>query len=81
MQKKQVPAAGQRLYNSTPQISETGAWQLRAQFLINSNYAHSFRRLGARLDTTLTAHTLCIYIKHRLALHDSLQIKTLALPN
>ena len=37
-------------------------------------------RLGARLDTRLTAHTLCIYIKRRLALHDSLQITTLALP-
>ena len=61
-QKQQLPRELRRLYNSVRQIIETVNGQLTEQFNIETNHAHSFRGLCARLYTKLTAHTLCIYI-------------------
>ena len=79
-QKKQISASARRLYNSVRQIIETVNSQLVAQFSIETNHAHSFSGLCARLYTKLTAHTLCIYINRLLGVHDYLQIKKLAFP-
>ena len=80
-QKKQISASARRLYDSIRQIIETVNSQLGAQFSIETNHAHTFRGLCARLYTKLTAHTLCIYINRLLGVHDYLQIKKLAFPN
>ena len=80
-QKKQISASARRLYDSVRQIIETVNSQLGAQFSIETNHAHTFRGLCARLYTKLTAHTLCIYINRLLGVHDYLQIKKLAFPN
>ena len=80
-QKKQLPRELRRLYNSIRQIIETVNGQLTEQLNIETNHAHSFRGLCARLYTKLTAHTLCIYINRLLGKPDFLQIKTLAFPN
>ena len=80
-QKKQLSASARRLYDSVRQIIETVNSQLGAQFSIETNHAHTFRGLCARLYTKLTAHTLCIYINRLLGVHDYLQIKKLAFPN
>ena len=79
-QKIQIPAAARRLYDRVRQIIETVNSQLVAQFSIETNHAHTFRGLSARLYTKLTAHTLCIYINRLLGVHDYLQIKKLAFP-
>ena len=60
---------------------ETVTSQLNAQFSIETNRAHTFWGLCARLYTKLTAHTLCIYINRLLGVHKYLQIKKLAFPN
>ena len=52
----------------------------RVQVGIETNHAHTFRGLCARLYTKLTAHTLCIYINRLLGVQDYLQIKKLAFP-
>jgi hypothetical protein len=80
-QKKQLPRELRRLYNSIRQIIETVNGQLTEQLNIETNHAHSFRGLCARLYTKLTAHTLCIYINRLLGKPDFLQIKILAFPN
>ena len=80
-QKKQLSASVRRLYNSVRQIIETVTSQLSAQFSIETNHAHTFRGLCARLYTKLTAHTLCIYVNRLLGVHDYLQIKNLGFPN
>ena len=80
-QRKQITASVRRLYNSVRQIIETVTSQLNAQFSIETNRAHTFWGLCARLYTKLTAHTLCIYINHLLGVHEYLQIKKLAYPN
>ena len=80
-QKKQLPKELRRLYNSVRQIIETVNGQLTEQLNIETNHAHSFRGLCARLYTKLTAHTLCIYINRLLGRPDFLQIKALAFPN
>ncbi len=79
-QKIQIPASARRLYDRVRQIIETVNSQLVAQFSIETNHAHTFRGLSARLYTKLTAHTLCIYINRLLGVHDYLQIKKLAFP-
>jgi hypothetical protein len=79
-QKKQMPASMRRLFNSVRQIIETVNGQLTEQFHIETNHAHSFWGLCARLYTKLTAHTLCIYINRLLGNPDFLQIKALAFP-
>ena len=48
---------------------------------IGKNHAHSFAGLRARLESKVTAHTLCIYINRLLGKADALQIKCLAFPN
>ncbi len=80
-QRKQISASARRLYDRVRQIIETVTSQLNAQFSIETNHAHTFRGLCARLYTKLTAHTLCIYINHLMGVSDYLQIKQLAFPN
>lgn len=80
-QKRQLPAQLTHLHNAVRQIIETVNGQLTEQFNIESNHAHSFWGLCARLYTKLTAHTLCIFINRLLAKPDFLQIKSLAFQN
>ena len=80
-QKQQLSKPARRLYNSLRQIIETVNSQLAAQFNIETNHAHTFQGLCARLYTKLTAHTLCIYINRLMGVQDYLQIKKLAFPN
>lgn len=79
-QKQQVSSEVRRLLNQVRQIIETVNGQLTEQFQIESNHAHSFWGLCARLYTKLTAHTLCIYINRLLGNPDWLRIKQLAFP-
>lgn len=80
-QKRQLPKPVRRLFNSVRQIIETVNGQLVEQFHIETNHAHSFWGLCARLYTKLTAHTLCIYLNRLMGKPDYLQIKGLAFPN
>lgn len=80
-QKKQLSEAKRRLVNAVRQMIETVNAQLSAQFHIETNHAHTFWGLCARLYTKLTAHTLCVYINRLLGKSDFLQIKSLAFPN
>jgi Transposase DDE domain len=79
-QQPQLPRESKRLYNSVRQIIEAVNGQLTEQFKIETNHAHSFWGLCARLYSKLTAHTLCIYINRLLGNPDFLQIKALAFP-
>jgi DDE family transposase len=79
-QHEQLPDDTRRLINQVRQIIETVNGQLTEQFQIESNHAHSFWGLCARLYTKLTAHTLCIYLNRLLGKPDWLQIKALAFP-
>jgi len=79
-QKVQVPPAVRRLINHVRQRIETVNGQLTEQFQIETNHAHSFWGLCARLYTKLTAHTLCIYLNRLLGNPDWLRIKQLAFP-
>ena len=79
-QKAQVPREVRRLINQVRQIIETVNGQLTEQFQIETNHAHSFWGLCARLYTKLTAHTLCIYLNRLLGNPDWLRIKALAFP-
>lgn len=80
-QKKQLPQQVQHLFNAIRQMIETVNGQLSEQFHLETNHAHSFWGLVARLYTKLTAHTLCIYINRLLGKPEFLQIKALAFPN
>jgi IS5 family transposase len=80
-QKVQLPRPVRRLFNAVRQIIETVNSQLSEHLNIETNHAHSFWGLCARLYTKLTAHTLCIYINRLLGKPDFLQIKALAFPN
>ena len=80
-QKQQLPREIRRLFNAVRQIIETVNGQLSEQFNIQTNHAHTFWGLCARLYTKLTAHTLCIYINRLLGKPEFLQIKALAFPN
>ena len=79
-QKQQVSPEVRRLINQVRQMIETVNGQLTEQFQIESNHAHSFWGLCARLYTKLTAHTLCIYLNRLLGNPDWLRIKQLAFP-
>jgi hypothetical protein len=79
-QKEHVTPEVRRLINQVRQIIETVNGQLTEQFQIETNHAHSFWGLCARLQTTLTAHTLCIYLNRLLGNPDWLRIKQLAFP-
>lgn len=70
-----------RLLNGFRQIIETVNDQLTDQLRIGRNHAHTFAGLRARLESKLTAHTLCIYINRLLGKVEALQIKALAFPN
>jgi len=80
-QKRQVSAQRTHLHNAVRQIIETVNGQLTEQFNIETNHAHSFWGLCARLYSKLTAHTLCIFINRLLDKPDFLQIKSLAFQN
>jgi DDE family transposase len=62
------------------QLIETVNRPLALQFHIETNHAHSFRGLTARLSTKLTAHTLCVWLKRLLGVADVLHLKALAFP-
>jgi hypothetical protein len=79
-QKAQVPREVRRLINHVRQMIETVNGQLTEQFQIETNHAHSFWGLCARLYTKLTAHTLCIYLNRLLGNPEWLRIKALAFP-
>jgi IS5 family transposase len=79
-QKQQLPPAVARAINSARQIIETVNGQLAEQFHVETNHAHTFWGLCARLFTKLTAHTLCIYLNRLLGNPHWLRIKALAFP-
>ena len=66
------------MLNGARQIIETVNDQLKEQFQVEVNHAHTFPGLAARLHTKLAAHTLCLYLNRLLGGTDCLQIKTLA---
>ena len=76
----QVEPQVRRVINQVRRIIETVNGQLTEQFQIESNHAHSFWGLCARLYTKLTAHTLCLYLNRLLGNPDWLRIKALAFP-
>ena len=78
---QQVPSAVRQLINQVRQIIETVNGQLTEQFGIETNHAHSFWGLCARLYTKLTAHTMCLYLNRLLGNPEWLQIKQLAFPH
>jgi len=79
-QKVRRDPAFARRCNGVRQIIETVNDQLTDQFHIGRNHAHTFWGLCARLESKLTAHTLCIYLNRLLGKADALQIKALAFP-
>lgn len=79
-QRTQLPDAVRRLFNAVRQIIETVNGQLTEQFHIETNHAHTFEGLCARLHSKLAAHTLCIYLNRLLGKANFLQIKSLAFP-
>lgn len=79
-QKRQVSSDVRRLINQVRQIIETVNGQLTEQLQIETNHAHSFWGLCARLYTKLAAHTLCIYLNRLLGNPEWLRIKQLAFP-
>jgi hypothetical protein len=79
-QKRQLPANVAHLLNARRQIIETVHGQLTEQLSIETNHAHSFWGLCARLYTKLTAHTLSVYLNRLLGNIEFLQIKQLAFP-
>lgn len=79
-QKRQLPPEVARLLNARRQIIETVHGQLTEQLGIETNHAHSFWGLCARLYTKLAAHTLSIYLNRLLGNTSCLQIKQLAFP-
>ena len=79
-QKKQLPPAMARTLNSARQIIETVNGQLTEQLHVETNPAHTFWGLCARLLTKLTAHTLCVYLNRLWDNPHWLQIKALAFP-
>jgi hypothetical protein len=80
-QLEQLPAPVPPLLKKFRQLIETVNAQLNGQFNIETNLAHTFRGLCARLFAKLTAHTMCIHINRLLGDPDWLQIKHLAANN
>ena len=80
-QRQQWPPGVERLLTHHRQIIETVNGQLAEQFHIETNHAHSFDGLCARLHTKLAAHTLCLYLNRVLGLPDWLHVKPLAFPS
>lgn len=75
-----VPITVRRTLNGARQIVDTVTSQVAAQFRIEVNHAQSFGGLCARLDTKLTAHTLCLCLNRRLGQPNVLHINAFALP-
>lgn len=79
-QKLQLPPEVAALLNGHRQIIETVHGQLTEQLGIETNHAHSFWGLCARLYTKLTAHTVSLYLNRLVGNESALQIKQLAFP-
>lgn len=79
-QSPQPSAAYCRLHAHLRQLIETINSQLALQFHVETNHAHSFWGLTARLFTKLTAHTLCVWLNRLLGVPDPLHLKSLAFP-
>jgi hypothetical protein len=54
--------------------------QLALLFHVETNHAHRFWGLAARLYTKLTAHTLCVWLNRLLGVADLLHLTSLAFP-
>src|SRR5262249_34734976 len=80
-QSPQPSAAFCHLHAHLRQVIETVNSQLALQFHGETNHAHSFWGLTARLYTKLAAHTLCVCLNHLLGVPNLLHIKSLAFPN
>jgi transposase len=80
-QRPQPSAAFRHLHAHLRQLIETVNRQLTLQFHVETNHAHTFWGLTARLYTKLTAHTLCVWINRLLGVPEVLHLKTLAFPN
>jgi IS5 family transposase len=80
-QRRQPSAAFRHLHAHLRQLIETVNSQLALQFHIETNHAHSFWGLTARLATKLAAHTLCVWLNRLLGAPKVLHIKQLAFPN
>jgi Transposase DDE domain len=80
-QRPQPSAAFRHLHARLRQLIETVNSQLALQFHLETNHAHTFWGLTARLYTKLAAHTLCVWINRLLDVPDVLHIKTLAFPS
>lgn len=75
------PSEGHRhLHARLRQLIETVNSQLALQLHVETNHAHSFLGLTARLYTKLTAHTLCVWLNRLLGVPDPLRLKALACP-
>lgn len=79
-QRCQPSRAFRHLHAHLRQLIETVNSQLALQFHVETNHAHSFRGLTARLYTKLTAHTLCAWLNRLLGVADVLHLKALAFP-
>lgn len=84
-----IPRSNQRAQPSAPfrhlhahlrQLIETVNSQLALQLHVETNHAHTFWGLTARLYTKLTAHTLCVWLNRLLGVPDLLHLKALAFP-
>ena len=79
-QRRQPSDAFRQLHAHLRQLIETVNSQLALQLHVETNHAHSFRGLVARLSTKLTAHTLCVWLNRLLGAADVLHLKALAFP-
>lgn len=79
-QKRQLTPVMRKLLDRVRQMIETINSQLAGQMNIETNHAHTFYGLCARLHTKLAAHTLSIHINRLLGKADFLHIKRLAFP-
>ena len=80
-QRQQPSDAWRHVHAHLRQLIETVNSQLALQFHVETNHAHTFWGLAARLYTKLAAHTLCVCLNHLLGVSDVLQIKALAFPH
>ena len=79
-QRRQLSDEFRHLHAHLRQLIKTVNSQLALQFHVETNHAHSFRGLAARLYTKLTAHTLCLWLNRLLGVADVLHLKALAFP-
>lgn len=80
-QRHQPSDAFRHLHAHLRQLIETVNSQLALQFHVETNHAHTFWGLAARLYTKLTAHTLCVWLNRLLGVTDVLHLKALAFPH